>query len=80
MKRIDELLGIIYGINYDGVINEKEIELLTLWVKENTHTDNDAIKMAVDLLKDVLEDGVITEEERDQLFEFLKPYQMAEML
>ena len=28
MKRIDELLGIIYGINYDGVINEKEIELL----------------------------------------------------
>ena len=26
MKRIDELVGIINGINYDGVINEYEIK------------------------------------------------------
>ena len=72
MKRIDELLGIIYGINYDGVINEKEIELLTLWVKDNSDSDVEVIVQATDLLKDILKDGIITDDEKDQLFEFLK--------
>jgi len=79
MKRIDELLGIINGINYDGVINEKEINLLTHWVEENSDAENEAIVQAVILLKDILEDGVITDEERDQLFEFLEPYQTNDM-
>ena len=26
MKRLDELIGIINGVNYDGVINEQEGE------------------------------------------------------
>lgn len=79
MKRIDELLGIIYGITFDGVINKKEIDLLTLWVKENSNAEIDAIVRVTDLLKEILEDGVITEEEKDQLFEFLKPFQTQDM-
>lgn len=48
MKRIDELLGIIYGINYDGIINDKEIELLNLWVNDNSDAEIEVIAKATD--------------------------------
>lgn len=35
MKNINELIGIIKGINFDGVINEKEVLRLQSWVDKN---------------------------------------------
>ena len=33
---INELYGIIQSINYDGIINPKEIELLKKWIEDNS--------------------------------------------
>lgn len=74
MKRIDELFGIVCGINYDGIINEKEIKMLSHWVSENSNEKGNVIAQAVDLLRDILEDEVITEEEREKLFAFIELY------
>lgn len=35
MKNINELIGIIKGVNFDGVINDKEISHLQIWVNKN---------------------------------------------
>lgn len=32
MKNINELIGLINGINFDGVINQKETDRLQSWV------------------------------------------------
>lgn len=68
MRNINELIGIVRGINFDGVINEKEVERLQGWVSKNRNLAIE--KKDVDLLKvvdSVLEDGVITEAERGLL-------------
>ena len=77
-KKIDELLGIVYGINYDGVINTKELELLSNWGNENCNVENPEIHHAIVLLNNILEDGIITEEERNQLLGFLERYKTEE--
>ena len=35
MRNINELIGIINGISYDGVINKLEVAKLSSWVKKN---------------------------------------------
>ena len=35
MKNLDELSGIIKGINFDGIINEKEVNYLRCWNDQN---------------------------------------------
>lgn len=49
MKRIDELVGIINGINYDGVINEYEIKSLQNWKDLNKESDKSAVQEIVQL-------------------------------
>lgn len=36
MKNINELIGIIKGVNFDGIINDKEISRLQIWVNKNS--------------------------------------------
>lgn len=38
-----ELIGIIEGVNYDGVINDLEIEKLQSWLAHNRQFRNDKI-------------------------------------
>jgi len=78
MKNINELIGIIKGINFDGIINEKEIDRLQLWVNKNRNLAINA--KDIGLLKTVdavLEDGVITDDERELLLAKCDGYKEA---
>ncbi len=65
---INNLFGIIKGINYDGIINQLEIELLNKWVEENLIYKQYTLfnNIIIDLTS-ILEDGIITEYERLKL-------------
>lgn len=39
MRNINELIGIINGISYDGIINKLEVARLSSWVKKNRNPD-----------------------------------------
>ena len=50
-----ELIGIIEGVNYDGVINDLEIEKLQSWLAHNRQFRNDKIfSKVLDLLEYLL--------------------------
>lgn len=75
MRNINELIGIIKGINFDGVINEKEVERLENWVSRNGNLAIDS--QDIDLLKTVdmvLKDHIITDVERTLLLEKCNGY------
>lgn len=64
MRNINELIGIINGISYDGIINKLEVARLSSWVKKNRNLSYEH-KQAhlISLVEQVLEDGIITDEE-----------------
>lgn len=58
-----EVIGIIEGVNYDGIINELEINKLQSWLNHNRQFRNDkTFNKVVDLLERILEDNIITNE------------------
>lgn len=71
MRNINELIGIIKGINFDGVINDKEVVRLQCWVDKNR---NLAFKQRqtelIKLIDNVLEDKIITDDERYTLLAY----------
>ncbi|WP_035765020.1 hypothetical protein [Butyrivibrio sp. NC2002] len=77
MRNINELIGIIKGINFDGVINDREVLRLQAWADTNRNLayDHDQIEL-IRLVDSVLEDHIIDDDERDILLskseEFLK--------
>lgn len=65
---INTLYGIIKGINYDGIIDDKEIEKLKLWVEDNRlYKQYSLFDRIINKLEEILEDNVITEYERIEL-------------
>lgn len=65
MQNINEVVGIIKGINFDGVINQKEIEFLQSWTNDNRHfaiTLNQRKLMT--LIEEALDDKVLSDSER----------------
>ena len=65
---INTLYGIIKGINYDGIIDDKEIEKLRLWVEDNRlYKQYSLFDGIINKLEEILEDNVITEYERIEL-------------
>ncbi len=70
-----ELIGIIEGVNYDGVINDLEIEKLQSWLAHNRQFRNDKIfSKVLDLLEIYLEDNIITNDEKQELLSFANKY------
>lgn len=70
MRNINELIGIIKGINYDGIINDKETERLCSWVERNRNLAYDQNQMRlISLVDRVLEDGIIDDDEKKILIE-----------
>ena len=65
MINVNELVGIIKGIGFDGIINEKEVNRLQKWTDKNRNLayDSDQIKL-IKLIQSVLEDSIITDKER----------------
>lgn len=75
MQNINELIGIISGINFDGVINKLEIEKLSWWVQRNKNLAYETnMEHLISLLEQILKDGIITNEEKKMLEENCKIY------
>lgn len=72
---INELIGIIKGINFDGVINEKEIERLQSWVDKNRNFSFKAEQIElIKLVDNVLVDNIIMDDERDLMLHYLERF------
>ena len=78
MRNINELIGIIKGINFDGVINDREVERLRTWVNKNRNLAIDAKDISMIKTVDaVLEDHMITDDERELLLSKCETYKEA---
>lgn len=66
MQNINELIGIIKGINFDGVINGKEVVRLQSWVDKNRNLAYDKSQMElIKMVDSVLEDHIIDDYEKE---------------
>lgn len=67
-NQINQLLGMLQGISADDEINEKEIEVLAIWLDENHQIlDKWPASVVASKLCEILEDGIITEDEKKDL-------------
>ena len=65
MQNINELIGIIKGINFDGIINDKEVVRLQSWVDKNRNLVYDKRQMElIEMLDSVLADQIIDDGEK----------------
>lgn len=70
MININELVGIIKGVNFDGVINDKEVVHLKSWVDKNRNLAYEPHQAElIKMVDDVLEDHIINEEEKKMMLE-----------
>ena len=75
MRNINELIGIIKGINFDGVINEQEVSRLQTWVDRNRNLAYDPKQVElIRLVDEVLEDHIIDEDEKKKLISSAENY------
>lgn len=73
MAQINELLGFLTGIASDGVLNDREVGALSSWLDQhNAIRDTWPASVIIDRLNVVLEDGLISEEEREDLLQTLQ--------
>jgi NAD-dependent DNA ligase len=71
--QVNELLGFLSGVASDGVLNDREVEGLSSWLEQ--HQDVRTAWPAcvlIDRLDVILEDGFISEEEREDLLQTLQ--------
>ncbi|EEW5068153.1 NAD-dependent DNA ligase, partial [Escherichia coli] len=67
-KLFANLISIIDGIIADGVVREEEVLYLDTWLLEAKQIiNNGVIKSLSARVSDILADGIITSEERDDL-------------
>ena len=65
---INTLYGIIKGINYDKIIDDKEIEKIKIWVEDNRIYKQYALFDRIIIkLEEILHDNIITEYEKIEL-------------
>ena len=70
MIKVNKLAGIVKGIDFDKIINDLERSRLELWADTNRNVATTLQERnLVGLVDDVLEDGIITQEEKQQLLE-----------
>jgi NAD-dependent DNA ligase len=69
-KAINNLYGILLGMTSDGVINDQEIHFLNLWLLDNEiHTKLFPLNVVKSRIQDILADGKITEQERQDFYD-----------
>lgn len=72
IKAINTLYGIIMGITADRVVTDSEIHFLDLWLKDNeAYTQAFPLNIVKRRIHAILEDGIMTEEEREDLYQTL---------
>ncbi|MCK4843167.1 MAG: BRCT domain-containing protein [Methylococcales bacterium] len=71
-RQIDTLIGISKGLIADGKVDQAESEFLLSWlIQSRQNTDNPVIINLLDKVNIMLEDGVLDEEESQELFNLL---------
>ena len=66
--RVDELIGFLSGIASDGVLNDQEVKALSDWLDQNeTIKETWPAIVVVKRLSNILEDEIVSEEERQDL-------------
>lgn len=71
-RAIEHLMGLITGLVADGQLNDLEIKMLSTWVASHPEVTNEYPGSIIALkVKEVLEDGIITEDERFHLLNML---------
>ena len=66
MQNINELIGIIKGINFDGIINDMEVLHLQSWVDKNRNLVYDKHQMElIKMVDSILEDHIIDDSEKE---------------
>lgn len=67
-KSVNSLLGLIEGIAIDSAINQKEISFLSLWLAEHADVrDLHPYNELVPVVQTALADGVLTQDEHDDI-------------
>jgi len=69
-SRINELLGLLLGISADKIIKDSEIDALSTWLSNNKEIqDIWPANVICQRLNEILEDGIVTDEERSDLLD-----------
>lgn len=72
-KAIMSLQGIIAGVAADEKLKEEEVIFLSSWIADQTHIKKDGDLLDLqDLIEDILEDGVVTEDEREDVISLME--------
>ena len=67
-KSVNELYGIIKGIDADNIINQEEIKFLQEWLINNkNYENNESLSEIYNFLKDILRDNKISKKEKEVL-------------
>ena len=66
-RQIDQLIGLAQGILADGIVSQAEAKMLQSWLRMNHRTDNPYMSRLLDQVEQVLEDGVLDEDEGREL-------------
>ncbi|SDF69151.1 hypothetical protein SAMN05216571_101234 [Onishia taeanensis] len=72
-RNMDELIGISRGLIADGQIVQAEAEFLLRWIEQASSMGEDPIfKMMVSRIGDMMEDGVLDQDESAELLQMLQ--------
>lgn len=63
-----ELIGILRGIMCDDWLNDREINGLKKWLDDQPRSADKTMQLVISAVNNVLQDGIITEDEGDYLF------------
>lgn len=75
MRNIHEFIGIIKGVNFDGIVNEAETKELQTWLVQNRNLAYDSHQQKlISMLDSILEDGVIDDDERKLMLKYASEY------
>jgi hypothetical protein len=63
-----DLLSLCQAVTSDGSLADEEIKEIQAWLLEHRTTDLPAISFLIPIVEGILQDGVVTEDEKKQLF------------
>lgn len=70
-RQIDTLIGLSKGLSADGNVSQAEAEFLQTWLIQNQHSQNPIILNLLGKVSDMLQDGVLDQEESAELLSLL---------
>lgn len=72
IKAVNTLYGLIMGITADQIVNDEEFHFLNIWLLDNEiYTNTFPLNVVKRRINDILADGIITSEERENFYQDL---------